>query len=137
MLSAAAKLAVSSSILDASAVLALLNQEPGSEQVAMAVTARAAMSTVNVAEVVGKLADAGVPETTIRSTLGVLDLEVIAFDGALAYRAGLLRSVTRAAGLSLGDRACLALAQHLGLPVLTADRSWVGLVPGVDVRFIR
>jgi ribonuclease VapC len=128
---------VSRSVLDASAVLALLNQERGSATVAAAITGGAAVGTVNLAEVVGKLADAGMPEHAIRAALGGLGLAVVPFDDALCYRAGLLRPSTRAAGLSLGDRACLALAEHLSLPALTADQGWVGVVPGIDVRPIR
>jgi PIN domain nuclease of toxin-antitoxin system len=128
---------MSSAVLDASAVLALLHREPGGEQVGAAVALGATISTVNLAEVIGRLADAGVPEETITAALEPLGLEVVAFDEPLALQTGLLRPVTRAAGLSLGDRACLSLARSLGLPALTGDRRWVGAVTGVDVQLIR
>jgi ribonuclease VapC len=128
---------VSSAVLDASAVLAVLNQETGADQVVPLITAGAAISAVNLAEVVGKLADAGVPETVIHAALDPLGLEVMDFDSQLAYRTGLLRPLTRAAGLSLGDRACLALAERLGQPAITSDQTWVGLVSGITVQPFR
>lgn len=66
-----------------------------------------------------------------------MGLEIVAFDAELAYHAGHLRGLTKAVGLSLGDRACLALAQHLGLPALTDDRSWADLPLGVAIQVIR
>ncbi|MBI4280294.1 MAG: type II toxin-antitoxin system VapC family toxin [Armatimonadetes bacterium] len=123
-------------VLDASALLAFLNEEPGAERWASAMGG-AAISTVNLAEVVGRLADAGVPEVDIRDALEPLGMEVVDFTPAMAYRAGVLRPVTRDTGLSLGDRACLALAQELGVPVLTADRAWEGLRVPVKVRVMR
>lgn len=123
-------------VLDATAVLALLQNEPGSERVA-ALLPTAVISTVNLAEVVGKLAEAGMPEATIQTVLAELGLRTIPFDEALAFRAGLLRPATSDYGLSLGDRACLALAQHLHRPVLTADRTWKTLKLDVVVHLIR
>ena len=64
-------------------------------------------------------------------------MQIVPFDAELAYRAGMLRSATRPAGLSLGDRACLALAERLGLPALTADRAWGALQVGIPVDVIR
>lgn len=122
-------------VLDASALLALLNSEPGAEVVA-AVATRAVMSAVNFSEVVTKLADSGMPEDTIRLVLAGLGLEVMAFDAEQGMTAGLLRVKTRTMGLSLGDRACLALGIFLKLPVLTADQTWID-VADVDVRLIR
>lgn len=119
-------------VLDASALLALLNRERGQE-----VVARAAMGTVNLSEVVAKLAEGGMPEEAIREALDGLPLEVHPFGGDLAYQTGLLRPSTKARGLSLGDRACLALGGKLSLPVLTTDREWEGLEAGVEVRVIR
>lgn len=123
-------------VLDATAVLALLNDEPGAGKVA-SLLSQAVMSTVNLAEVVGKLAEAGMPEETIKIVLGELGLVMIPFDEGLAFRTGLLRPVTSDYGLSLGDRACLALGQHLHRPVLTADRMWKTLKPGVEILMIR
>jgi ribonuclease VapC len=128
---------VSEWVLDASALLAFIWQEPGRQQVAEAIAEGAAVSTVNLSETVAKLTEANIAEGVIRTELGLLELEAPDFDAELAYRAGLLRSLTRRVGLSLGDRACIALAQHLGLPVLTSDRAWQALQIGVPVRVIR
>jgi ribonuclease VapC len=132
----------SPAVLDASALLAFLQREPGQERVADALTPGSAISTVNLSEVVAKLRDANAPETIIRHALNGLlarGLEVVPFDEALAFTAGFLRPVTRELGLSLGDRACLALGQSRQQPVLTADRGWadVARAVGIDVRLIR
>ncbi len=118
---------MSSAVLDASALLALLKREQGGEVVAEALAQGAAIGAVNLSEVVARLAEAGMPEPDIRQVIEPLGLDVIAFDADLAYLAGMLRATTRQLGLSLGDRACLALGRRLGLPVLTTDRAWLGL----------
>lgn len=128
---------MSSWVVDSSAVLALRNQEPGVERVEVAFAEGAAINALNLAEVVAKMSDAGSSEVTIHEMLDSLEIEVTSFDADLAYRAGLLRALTRRAGLSLGDRACLALARGLGLPGLTADRVWAELDLGVEIRLIR
>lgn len=124
-------------ILDASALLVLLKGELGSERVIQAIRDEAAISAVNFSEVVGKLRDGGMPAEDIHESLDPLELDIIEFDTELAYQAGLLRPITKNAGLSFGDRACLALAQHLNLPALTTDRAWKDLIPGVNVQVIR
>jgi PIN domain nuclease of toxin-antitoxin system len=126
---------VGSVVLDASALLVLLNAEPGSEQVAKAMPG-AVISAVNLAEVVGKLSEAGLPEATLREALRVLSLDVRPFAEDDAYEAGLLRAPTRRAGLSLGDRACLALAARLKLPALTTDRAWKRVRTGAKMRVV-
>lgn len=123
-------------VLDASALLAILNQEPGADRWAGAVP-HAVISAVNLSEVIAKLADLGMPEPEIRQAVDPLGLEVIAFDAAHAWIAGMLRPVTKAAGLSFADRACLALAVQAQSPVLTTDRAWKGLRVGVPVRLVR
>lgn len=123
-------------ILDASAVLALLNAEPGASVVAGAVS-EAAISAVNLSEVVAKLIESGMPAEAVRETLQGLELEVISFDAHQAYEAGLLRISTRSLGLSFGDRACLGLAQRHGVPVLTTDRNWSRLDAGIEVQLAR
>ncbi len=122
-------------VLDASALLALLNREPGHEEIARIIT-HAAISAVNLSEVAAKLAESGMPGEEIRNALEGLALETHDFGRELAFQAGLLRPSTRSRGLSLGDRACLALGQQLNLPVLTTDRAWEGLDLGVEVRLI-
>lgn len=110
-------------VLDASALLALLNDEAGAHTVAQALPG-AAISSVNFAEVFGKLAEKGMPADLVRETLGSLDLDVQPFDHDLACQAGALRPTTKRYGLSLGDRACLALALHHQVPALTTDKAW-------------
>lgn len=123
-------------VLDASAVLALLRGEPGADAVA-AWVGRARISAVNWAEVVGQLARAGVAREDVALALDALRLEVVPLDAGLADEVGWLDPRTRPRGLSLGDRACIALARRDGLPALTADRAWLGLDVGVEVRVIR
>jgi ribonuclease VapC len=127
---------MSSCVLDASAVLALINGEAGSD-VVMSQLPDAVMSSVNFGEVVAKLVEVGWTETDIRQGLESLGMVVIAFDQALAYRSGFLRSQTRSLGLSFGDRACLALGELLGIPVLTSDRAWASLTLSTTVMLIR
>ena len=127
---------MSRAVWDASALLLVLNDEPGAGELAAGLE-EAVISTVNLSEVVAKLADAGVPEAELRDALTALPLEVIPFDEAMAYAAGLLRPATRSRGLSMGDRACLGLAATMGLPVITADRAWQNLHLGIEVRVAR
>ena len=122
-------------VIDASALLALLNSEPGAELVAEALSTGAA-SAVNLCEVVAKLCDAGMPEKSIDLVMQPLGIKV-PFDNEQAFQAGMLRVATKGAGLSLGDRACLNLAKKLGVPALTADRSWAGIDVGVEIKVIR
>ncbi len=124
-------------VMDASALLVLLKGEPGSERVIEAISDGASISAVNFSEVVGKLRDGGMPEEAVHESLDPLELDIVQFDTKLAYQTGLLRPLTKNAGLSLGDRACLALAQHLNLPVLTTDPVWNNLLPDVTVELIR
>jgi PIN domain nuclease of toxin-antitoxin system len=124
-------------VLDASALLALLSREKGWEQVEQAIAGGAAISTVNVAEVVSKLSDAGMPETTIGQVLDLLGLEIVDFNRSQAHHTGMLRPHTKHLGLSLGDRACLALAGTRNLPALTTDRAWENLRLDVTIQMIR
>jgi PIN domain nuclease of toxin-antitoxin system len=123
-------------VLDASAVLALLNQEPGSETISQFLD-RAAISAVNFSEVIAKLAEAGVPRVAAVQILDSLSLEVTAFDQAQAIEAGMLRPITKSLGLSLGDRACLTLGLALKQPVVTTDRQWANLNIAIEIRVVR
>jgi PIN domain nuclease of toxin-antitoxin system len=123
-------------VLDSSVILAHLNDEPGSERAAP-FFGDALISAVNMAEVVSKLVEHGASLNLIRAALSRYGLEIAAFDEELAERTGALRAKTKAFGLSLGDRACLALAGRLALPVLTADRTWKDLNLSIDVRLLR
>lgn len=123
-------------VLDASALLALLHDEPGAYLVE-SVLPEAMISSVNLAEVIGKLSAVGMPEETIRAVIGAFALEVISFDEELGHSAGLLYRATQPYGLSLGDRACLALGLQRNLPVITADRTWSSLKLKIDIQVIR
>ena len=131
----AEKRPVSDVVLDASALLALLQDEPGADVVASHLH-KALMCTVNHSEVVAKLADTGMPEPAIREALN-LPLRLVEFNEALSVRAGMLRPTTRTLGLSLGDRACLALALERGAAALTAETAWADVPDGPDLELIR
>lgn len=125
-------------VLDASAVLALIFAEPGSTQVEGHLPG-AAISAVNIAEVATRLFARGMPEDTINTIIGSLQLSIRPFDHQQALATARLRPATRSAGLSLGDRACLALAGTLQYPALTADKAWSSIADdiAVTVRLIR
>jgi ribonuclease VapC len=124
-------------VLDASALMVLFQEEPGSDKVAQAVKDGAAISTVNLSEIASKLNELHTPQTLIQDAINGLELTIVDFNAEFAYKVGLLRPLTRHLGLSLGDRACLALAQHLNLPALTGDRLWKELSLGIAIEVIR
>jgi ribonuclease VapC len=117
---------MSNAVLDSSAVLALLLGESGADKVRLALPG-ALLSTVNFAEVISKFCERGMPADQAREAIETIGVEVIDFDVNQACIAGDLRNRTRASGLSLGDRACLALALHRKLPAITADTAWISL----------
>ena len=123
-------------VLDASALLTLLNAEKGRDLV-LEFLPKSVISTVNLAEVVTRLSMIGMPDGEVREALTMLGLETIPFDEEQAFRAGLLSTYTRTLGLSLGDRACLALAITNHAAALTADRAWKDLDIGVEIKLIR
>ncbi len=124
-------------VLDASAILAVLIGEPGAGKLTPELLSTAASSTVNLAEVQSKLVSRGIsPDEAWAATLAPL-AEAIPFTAEQAKIAGSLIAETRAFGLSLGDRACLALALALQAPVYTADRSWKNLKLGLRIHVIR
>lgn len=123
-------------VLDSSAILALIQQEPGAEAVEKVIP-HGIVSAVIFAEVAGKLVDRGFSDREIDATLSETHLEILAFDERQAREVAALRRITSRRGLSLADNACLALARTLGLPVMTADKVWSQLDIGVEVRLIR
>ena len=123
-------------VLDASALLAYLQDEPGGERV-RDVLADSVMSSVNWAEVIGKARDEQVDTRGLREDLASLGLALEPFSVEQGEIAGRLKERTRRLGLSLGDRACLALGSDRGETVYTADRAWLQLEIGVDVETIR
>lgn len=129
---------MSSYVLDASAVLALLNAEPGSERVRDVIDRDyCVVSVVNACEVLSKLMDHGLSPEEAVFALDALEIREESLDGPIARAAATLRTQTRQRGLSLADRACLALAQSLDAVALTADRPWLGLDLGIRVECIR
>jgi ribonuclease VapC len=133
---------VPSAILDASALLAYLRDEPGADVVADAVATGAVISTVNLGEVLSRVADRDTDPARVARQMtdrGLLDgaIAVEPFTTADAMEVARLRPLTRDLGLSLGDRACLALARRLDVPVLTADSAWSKLDLRLELRQIR
>ncbi len=129
---------VNNGALDASAILAVVFDEPGAPLAQAAIESGAtAISAVNMSEVIARMLLRGMPAEEIRLTLEDLSLDVHPFDAAAAYSAAALAPVTRVIGLSFGDRACLALAASLHVPAITADRAWARAPLGVEVILIR
>ena len=124
-------------VLDASAVLALLNQEPGAQKLTPELLREAVASTVNLAEVQTKLVRAGgEPDEAWELACAPIS-EAAPFTSEQAKTAGTLVNQTRPLGLSLGDRACLALAMTLAVPVYTTDKDWKNLKLGIPIHILR
>ena len=125
-------------VFDASAALAVVFAEPGAERAERLLDdGEAVISSVNHAEVVARLLERGMREAEADAVCDALRLQVLPFTAAQARASGRLRPATRALGLSLGDRCCLALAQeHRGVQVVTADRLWKDL-KGFKITLIR
>ena len=125
-------------VLDASAVLALLFGETGVDAVRPRIRG-GFISTVNMAEVLAKLVDKGLPPDEAARAVDMLGMEAVPLSIEQAQLSAALRVTTRVIGLSLGDRACLALARERGLPAVTAERRWpeVAEQVGVTVDVIR
>jgi PIN domain nuclease of toxin-antitoxin system len=123
-------------VLDASALFALMREESGAERVATLID-RALIGAVNLAEVTSKFVREGIAIGVVRDWIDALELEVRPFDRELAYAAAALLPATRSHGLSLGDRACLALARTLEATALTTDRAWHDVDVGVTIEVIR
>ncbi|WP_334656993.1 type II toxin-antitoxin system VapC family toxin [Sphingomonas panaciterrae] len=122
-------------VLDASALIAMLKGERGATKVAGAI-AGARISSVNYAEVVSHFIHVGMPERDVDAMLDPLPMTIVPVDKALAQLAGRLRAVTAAAGLSLGDRICLALARRDGLPAWTSDLEWKRVADAAQVKVV-
>ncbi|WP_430912171.1 type II toxin-antitoxin system VapC family toxin [Methylobacterium sp. sgz302541] len=120
-------------VLDASAILAVIFEEPGAERVAGHLPG-AMVSSVSVTEVMTKFSDLGMPEETVDDVVAGLQLTALSFDLDQAAQAAKVRTHTRDAVLSLGDRACLATAKIQDAPALTSDRAWKGLQRAAGVR---
>ena len=127
---------MASAVLDASALLAHIRGERGSDPVAE-LAPDALMSTVNLAEVFSKLMEQKLTAEQADAIVLRYGFEAVPFDEELARRTGALRPVTKTLGLSLGDRACLALALREALPVITTDRNWTKLTLGIEIKIVR
>ena len=124
-------------VLDASAVLALIRDEPGGDKVAERI-GRAAISAVNLQEVAKELINSGLDERTARELVGELRLAVEHHTADDAYAAAALHDATKEYGRGLGDRTCMALAMRLDLPALTTDREWKKIkVKGLSLEHLR
>ena len=122
-------------VLDASAILAVLQSEPGAEQVVPLVAA-ALVSVINEAEVIGRLIGRGRNPDEALNIVKALPYQLVDLDRDLCRRAGVWWGLTKAQGLSLADRCCLALAERESLPAVTADTSWGKIALPVEVRLI-
>lgn len=128
---------MTSVVLDASAVLALVRDEPGADKVVPHI-GRAAISAVNLQEIIKELLLSGLDKPTIRELLDELRLDICSHNAEAAYAAAGLHAQTREFARGLGDRSCLALAVQLGVPALTADREWKKVkVKNLKVEHIR
>lgn len=123
-------------VLDASALLAFLLDEPGQDQVDL-VLSESVISGMNWSEVLQQLIKRGAEVAGCRTDLEALGLSIVAFDAEAAEQAAQLWPHCRTYGLSLGDRACLALGITLSVPILTADRIWTEAYPELPIRVIR
>ena len=127
-------------LFDTSAVLAYLNHEPGWQAIEpMLLSGQATINTVNMAEVISKLCDFGMGIDEATLAFDKLAMPVLPFTTDMAIESARLRPLTKALGLSLGDRACLACAVCKQLPVITGDRPWLALSTelSLDIRSIR
>jgi PIN domain nuclease of toxin-antitoxin system len=127
---------VAEAVLDASALLAFLRREPGAEKVA-AVLTRSCISAVNLAETYGKMVEYGKRLEDVAYQVERLRIPVIPFDASQAQIAASFWKLTRSVGMSLGDRACLALALKTGVPAFTTEKEWLECDVGVQVVKIR
>lgn len=124
-------------VVDSSVVIAYLRREPGWEALEGYLAGTCLISTVNLTEVVGTLRDKGIAAEALDTILDHLELTVMSYDEAQARKAGELRVATKHLGLSLGDRACLALADAQKLAAITTDSVWGQLDVGIKIKVVR
>ncbi len=123
-------------VLDASAILTVINGETGFE-IVLGLLSRSAASAVNISEVVSKLQERGGSDSAVDAILADFDIEVVPFDYVQALKAGKLRNKTRGRGLSFGDRACLALAATRDAIAVTTDKAWKDVENIARVKVVR
>lgn len=121
-------------VLDASAIIAFLQGEPGDEVVRLALlSGHCVVSAANQAEIIAKSLDRGADPEAIKTILAELAYTVVDIKAEDGMQAGWMRGVSRKIGLSLGDRLCLALAQRLKANILTADRPWLTMAEPLEI----
>lgn len=124
-------------VFDASAILAVYYGEPGKKKVrSLLDTSQPLMSAANLCEVLTKLLEDGLEAESVWDTFQALEIEIADFDAVSALKAAELRPVTKHLGLSLGDRACLALAIQENAVAVTSDKSW-GKLDVCEIEIIR
>ena len=124
-------------LLDASALLAFMSNEPGAVRVRdLLQTGEAGITAISVSEVAAKLVARGMPAADAEFHCRSMGLDIIGVGDAIAFAAAALVPATRPLGLSLGDRICLAAAAQTGSIAVTADRAWAN-VPGIRTELIR
>ncbi|MCK9487682.1 MAG: PIN domain-containing protein [Dehalococcoidia bacterium] len=128
---------MSRDFLDASALLALIQDEPGADEVRAAVHRGVSISAVNFAEVVSKLVSLGLPEDDAVAAASIPDVAIVDLSADVATTAGQRHGHLRQQGISLADVICLESARAEGVRVLTADRTWPSVAPDVDILLIR
>ena len=124
-------------VMDSSALLAVTKGEKGAETVMELIEANdCVISSVNMAEVATRMLDLGLPLNELRRALGLFNMDVIDFNEEQAMACAELRPLTKSAGLSLGDRACLGLAKLMGATAVTSDRPWMAIAEAVGVKVL-
>lgn len=125
-------------VMDASAMLAQMQSEIGADVVDnLVLEHECVISTVNLTEVATKLMDKGLAPAQLARTLKELDVQPIDFDQEQSLLCAKLRVTTKSAGLSLGDRACLALAQLMQGTAVTSDHAWQDVKKAVDIKILQ
>lgn len=124
-------------VFDASAIMALLDKEPGSEEITRFLES-SLVSTVNLAEVLQKAEHRGMPRASVRALIENAEIGIVPFDDDMAQMTAELWTTTRRRGLSLADRACLALTAAVNGIAVTTDTGWAGLdIDGVNIHVVR
>jgi ribonuclease VapC len=124
-------------VMDSSAILAILRGEPGCEYVQELMDSEeCAMSSINMAEVGSKLIDYGLPPEEFPRIARQLQIDIIDFNTEQSIQSAQIRKITRSAGLSLGDRACVALTQLIQGCVVTSDRAWLDVAEATQIKVL-
>ena len=124
-------------VMDSSALLAVTKGEKGAETVMELIEANdCVISSVNMAEVATRMLDLGLPLNELKRALGLFNMDVIDFNEEQAMACAELRPLTKSAGLSLGDRACLGLAKLMDATAVTSDRPWMAIAEAVGVKVL-